>query len=347
VLLGLVAAPRPATAEERAEALFNRGLADMLAGRHESGCPAIAESQALEPLPGTLFTLAECEAQRGRLATAVASYDAYLTLFSTLSPERQAKQHGREAIAAQQKALLDPQIPRLTVTLGPGAPSGTVVRRDHDELPLDQLSVALPLDPGEHVITTQRPGGPIVERRVVLGPGEKRTLVLEVAPVAEAPARAAARKSAVIAAPRAAILPPALRPSPERISAYVLGGLGAAGVIVGGVMGGLALGQKGAITMNCRSTGPDTADCNATGKAAADRGQAFGNASTIGLGAGLGALGVAAVLYLTAPAALPPSPRPSPSPRRPGAAGARRGVRWSLAATGPATAGLALGGDWQ
>lgn len=135
VLLGLAAAPRSAAAEGRSEALFTRGLADMLAGRHETGCPALAESYKLEPLPGTLFTLAECEAQRGRSATAVASYEAYLALFSTLSPERQAKQRGREIIAARQRALLGQDVPLLTVTLGPGAPSGTVVRRDGEELP--------------------------------------------------------------------------------------------------------------------------------------------------------------------------------------------------------------------
>ena len=32
--------------------LFDRGLKDMLEGRYDSGCPLLAKSYALEPLPG-------------------------------------------------------------------------------------------------------------------------------------------------------------------------------------------------------------------------------------------------------------------------------------------------------
>jgi hypothetical protein len=58
-----------------AEALFNRGFADMDAGRYETGCKAIAASQRLDPRAGTLFTLAVCEAQWGKIATAASHYD--------------------------------------------------------------------------------------------------------------------------------------------------------------------------------------------------------------------------------------------------------------------------------
>src|SRR5438477_5379956 len=79
-----------------AEALFNKGLADMQAGHYDTGCPSIAESYRLDPRPGTLFTLAECEAKGGKLATAVARYEDYLQLFARLTPDQQAKQKGRE-----------------------------------------------------------------------------------------------------------------------------------------------------------------------------------------------------------------------------------------------------------
>src|SRR5262252_4543747 len=81
-----------------AEALFNRGLADMQAGKFDTGCPAIGESYRLDPRPGTLFTLAECEAKAGHYATAVARYDDYLSLYSRLSADQQAKQKGRDKV---------------------------------------------------------------------------------------------------------------------------------------------------------------------------------------------------------------------------------------------------------
>ena len=78
VLLFLViSAPATAAAQDlaAAEALFSKGLADMEAGRYDAACPAIGESYRLDPRGGTLFTLAECEAKAGKIATAVARYD--------------------------------------------------------------------------------------------------------------------------------------------------------------------------------------------------------------------------------------------------------------------------------
>ena len=90
--------PSPARAQDvaTAEALFNKGMSEMNAGRYPTACPAIEESYRLDPRPGTLFTLAECAAKAGRVATAVSRYEDYLQLFARLAPKDQAKQMGRE-----------------------------------------------------------------------------------------------------------------------------------------------------------------------------------------------------------------------------------------------------------
>jgi hypothetical protein len=64
----LLCAAGRASAQDAAAAgaLFDKGVADMQAGHYSSGCPAIEESQELDPHPGTLFTLAECQAKWGR-----------------------------------------------------------------------------------------------------------------------------------------------------------------------------------------------------------------------------------------------------------------------------------------
>ncbi len=46
-------------------ALFDRGVADMNAGNYAAGCKAIAESQRIDPRPGTLFSLATCHRSLG------------------------------------------------------------------------------------------------------------------------------------------------------------------------------------------------------------------------------------------------------------------------------------------
>ena len=86
-------------------------------------------SYKLDPRAGTLFTLAECEAKRGRLATAMARYDDYLSLYARLSEEQLRKQGVREKIARNQKVALSLQVPELTLLLPSEAPAGTVSRR--------------------------------------------------------------------------------------------------------------------------------------------------------------------------------------------------------------------------
>src|SRR5262249_29995110 len=132
------------------------------------------------PRPGTLFTLAECEAKRGRLATAVARYDDYLSLFARLGAEQQRQQADRPKIAREHKAALDSQVPQLTLSLPADAPKDTAIRRDGTDLPAAMLGVAVPVDPGEHLILTQAPGEKAIELRVTLGKGEKKQVTLQV-----------------------------------------------------------------------------------------------------------------------------------------------------------------------
>jgi hypothetical protein len=173
------AAPAIAQDAAAAAALFDRGLAEMDAGRTDTGCPLLAESRRLDPRAGTVFTLAECEAKRGRVAAAVRLYDDYLSLFARMPLSEQAKQGERARIASEQTAALTPRIPRLTLRLAPGAPSQTVVKRDDEVIPPALLGVAQALDPGEHVIVAELPGGKAARIRITLAPGEIKQLELD------------------------------------------------------------------------------------------------------------------------------------------------------------------------
>jgi hypothetical protein len=110
------------TAADQAGAHFEKGLAEMELGRYATGCPALSESFRLDPRPGVLFTLAECNAKWGKFATALAQYDAYLEQFAKMTPEQKTKQKGRERVAASQKESLKRDVPELTIVLPGGAP---------------------------------------------------------------------------------------------------------------------------------------------------------------------------------------------------------------------------------
>jgi hypothetical protein len=94
-----------------AEAQFKYGLAEMLAGRYATGCPALETSYRLDPRAGTLFTLAECDRKAGKAATALAEYDQYLALYAGMTAEQRAAQKERAAVAAEERAALQSAVP--------------------------------------------------------------------------------------------------------------------------------------------------------------------------------------------------------------------------------------------
>jgi hypothetical protein len=299
---GVTALCGSASAQEdaAADALFNKGLSEMEAGRYATACPTIKESQRLDPRMGTLFTLAECEAKGGMIASAVAHYDEYLRLFARLAPAQKATQAGREKVSAAQKAALSPHVPHVTLVLR-DAPAGTTVKWDDMVFNVPALGVPLPVNPGEHVVTTQVPGGAAIVTRVTIDKGERKQVDLKVG------AQERQRET-----PTPGIVPqPAAAPavasgsqeadagtsdSSRKILMYGAAGLGAAGLAVGSITGALVLGKKGTIEDNCVGT-----LCNAQGKEAADGAQSLGLVSTIGFGVGIAGLATAAVLLFTEP----------------------------------------------
>ncbi len=329
----LIASPAFAQDVAAAKTLFSQGITEMEAGRFDTGCPALETSYKLDPRAGTMFALAECEAKRGRLATAVARYDDYLSLHGRMAPDQQKKQGDRAKVAQEQRAALGPQVPMLTLTLPAGAPRETVVKRDDTQLSGPALGLALPVDPGEHVIRTQAPDGPVTEVRITLAKAERKVLTLDVKLATDAAAP-------VASAPVAPAPPPApdvdQGVTGQRMGAYIAGGVGVAGMILGGVMGGLTLGKKDVISVNCNIGGRAEA-CNDAGLAAASDGKTLGLVSTLGFAVGAAGLGTAVVLFITEPSG-PKHAATSP--------GKRRGIRAEVLSIGPEGARVGGGGAW-
>lgn len=334
-----LATPAAAQSVAAAEALFDRGVKHMEAGNYQAGCPAIAESNRLDPRPGTLFSLAVCETRWGKIAWAASHFRDYLELYEKLTPDQQSRQRERPQVAQQERERLLPDVPELTVSLPPGAPPGTVVKVDGVEIGAASLGIPLPVNPGEITLSTQAPGGPLREQRITLEKAAKRPITLEVTPPEAPAAPPPVTPAAPVTPPPAQPAGPDAGPSGRRTAAYVIGGVGAAGLVLGGVMGGLALGKKGAINDHCGSAigQADEAACDPTGLEAADSVKTLGLVSTIGFGVGLAGIGTAVVLLLTEPSA--------PTAKD---ASARRRLRLSagVLSAGPEGAVLGARGSW-
>jgi hypothetical protein len=301
LLVALGLAPRLARGEGggNAQAQFDYGLAEMEAGRYESGCAALGESYRIDPHPGVLFTLAECENRWGKIASALTHYGAYLDLFDHMGLQQRALQRGRDKIAAAQRERLRGEVPELTITLPPHAPAGTTLERDGVALGTPSLGVALPVDPGDHVIVARTPDGLKHESRFALARGEHRALVVDLSIPSRPPTSAGPP-------PPAPPPKPVVSESPVRLGAWIAGGIGVVGLAVGGVAGALVLGDKSSVDAHCRA---DFA-CDPIGLDASRRARTMGIVSDVGFAVGALGIGTAVVLFLQPPSTPAPIWRP-------------------------------------
>lgn len=277
------------------QAQFDYGLAEMEAGRYQTGCPALAESYRLDPHPGVLFTLAECENRWGKLASALTHYEAYLDLHAHMSDAEKARQRGRERVSAAQRERLRAEVPQLAIALPPSAPPGTTVTRDGAPLGAPSLGVAAPVDPGEHVVVAKTPDGTVHESRVTLARGERRSLVVDLSSPASTPSTAPSSPATATATVAASPAPTGA--SPLRTWALVSGAAGLAGLATGAIAGAIVLRDKSTIDANCR---PDRT-CNAQGLGAASDAATAGLVSDVAFGVGAAGAAAAVVLLLLTP----------------------------------------------
>src|SRR5262249_45980436 len=150
----------------------------MRSGDFEGGCPKLAESYRLDPRAGGLFTLAECENKEGKIASASAHYEDYLRQFDAMTPEQRDPQPERAGAATKALSSLRALVPTITIIPPANAPPGLVIQRDDTVLSGPSLGVALPVDPGKHVVTARSPAGTYRTRVVSIGTGESARVEL-------------------------------------------------------------------------------------------------------------------------------------------------------------------------
>jgi hypothetical protein len=294
--LALLLAAAPLWAQETseqpsAEALFREGRTLIEAGNVAAACDKFEASQRLDPAAGTLTNLAACRERLGQLTRAREAWQAALAVMKTDDPRRTPTLRRAEQ--------LDARIPKITISAGPDAPADMVVMRDGLELSRASFGVALPVDPGPHEFTVLAPGRQ--KRRYVVKAEESKSIVL----VVEVGA-------ADNAAPAPALEPKTTAPSSAgtrsrhnwrpafRTTGVILGGVGTAGLVVGGLFGALAVREKDRMETACTEF-EGTFYCDESGLDAADRGDRYASISTVTLIAGGAALALGTVVYVLAP----------------------------------------------
>jgi hypothetical protein len=305
--LAAFASPAAAAGSD-ADALFQQGLDAMRAGNYETACPLLDQSYRADPLPGALFTLAECENGWGKFKNAMAHYRAFVDMLPSLPAARRESFEERRRIAVEKIAIATAGMPEITIAVERPAASGLTVRRNGAVVEASAYGVTQKVDPGEYVISARTADGSAWERRVALA--ERDHVTVEIP--SRLPRGAAAAEEVAPSAPTAPVVAGApASGSSTRALAYLAGGIGVAGIATGAITGLVALADKSTVDSDC----PNHL-CNADGQRALNAGRTSSLVSTIAFPIGIVGLGAAAVLFIVSPSKSAASAAGSPSPSR-------------------------------
>jgi hypothetical protein len=248
----LWAAP-PAHAQETPDALASRTLFDearrlMAEGKNQEACLKLEESQKLRSGIGTQFNLAECYEKTGRLASAWALYERVAAETLALG------QAEREEVARKRAAALEARLGRLTLEVSEPV-DGLVLALDGVALSPERWGAATPVDPGTHQVSASAPGHAAWQGTAVIADAAARVTV-EVPALTPHARRERPASSIEPTAPRRASTP---RDKPTRSvlarrMPYIVGGVGAAGVVIGGLLGLRAMAKNDEAEKICVDT---------------------------------------------------------------------------------------------
>ncbi len=309
-------APRHAAAQTkddvaRAEAAFNAAKALTDAGQYQDACAKFAESKRLAPGVGVTLYLADCYERIGRTASA-------WTEFRSAEGQARERNDKRAEVARGRAQALEPKLNRVTITVAPTVPlTGLQVLRDGLPVEQEERGLAVPVDPGDHVVVVSSPGHVPRTVKAHVGPesptatvaidslGERTGASPEPSPPPMPAAAAPPGPAAPTAMPAAMGAAPPGRPAEDPGQTRRWLGLGVAGAGVIGVGIGSAFGimAKGKLDQSNGSHCDSTDHCDPTGLSWRKDAQSDALASTVLFVAGGVALAAGVVLYVTAPRA--------------------------------------------
>jgi hypothetical protein len=291
-LVGVLVASGSAVAQDRgiADDLFTQAKALFDAGKYAEACPKFADSQRADPQIGTLLNLALCHDKEGKTASAYAEYKDAAALAA------QKGQQDRVDFARKGMADVEPKLSRVTFKIDMPA-HGETVKMDDQPVPPTAWGGPFARDPGTHQLEVSAPGKKTWTQEVTIavGPASADILVpaLEDAVVDKGPPVLSANTDK--------------GGSNTKTLGYIVGGVGVAGLAVGGIFGLMYLSKRDESNGVCTASNPKSASgattCNSTDIAAADElkssAETLGLVSTIGFIAGAVGVGAGAYFILT------------------------------------------------
>jgi tetratricopeptide (TPR) repeat protein len=282
-LAGVAAADPSSVADQQ----FARGRVLMKEKKYAEACAAFEQSQRLDPQLGTLFNLADCEVEIGKLASA---WKIYREL------AKNDPNADRRTISADLAKRLEKRLPKLLVSV-PARPPGLTVAIDGvDSTAL--VGVETPVDAGEHAIVASAPGFRDRNETINAQAGKVARLQIALEPKdAEAPPPPPKSAPTPVVEPEvtATIRPPDKRALYGKVAIVGGGTLVVAGLIAGAV---------------AIKNYHDAESCTGCDKLAeSHHAVILGDISTVVVGVGLAAAGAGVYLWRTSSSTAVVAPR--------------------------------------
>ena len=277
-----------------AESLFRDGKRLLDLKRYDEACPKLAESARIEPTSGVELALGLCYEAAGKTASAWGAFTATVPL------ARRDARPDREQVAAAHAKAIEPGIARVTFSLDDATAALAGLELREDGVLLNSAAwTDVPVDPGVHRVEVQATGRVPYTQTFTVGHGRGEETITIPALSLVAPPR--------VVSPRGEAPPPAERTSPWRTFGIVTGGTGIASVVVGSVLGAMALGN----VTNAQNVCPSPRCNNANAVQENSTGGTLADASTGLFIAGGAMITVGVLAFVLAPSGQKAAPRPA------------------------------------
>jgi hypothetical protein len=293
----VAAQPMPSDVDRAtARALAREGYEAQQRRQYGLAADRFERADALVHAPTLLLGLARAELGLGKLVEAHETYQRLIRepLPTDAPPAfvKAVEEAKREAPAVAARLAWVTLIVR-----GPSVKGPTAARVTVDAASVAPAAIGVPraCNPGTHVARAFAPAFRSAEHSFAVNEGGAQTIVLDLPPEAAAPALASPET-----VPEAATAEPAS--SWHTTAGIVALSAGAAGLSVGGVTGGLALGRHASLSAECPN-----GRCSTAHVGEVDTYRTLADVATVATIAGAAAAAAGVVLLLTAPA----SPRQS------------------------------------
>jgi hypothetical protein len=296
---------------QRADDLFKEAKALLDGGRIGEACPKFAESNRLAPAIGVSLYLADCYERAGLTVRAWRQFKEAAALAAK-------KKDQRAPIAEQRASRLEAQLSKLTIAVPAAARvPDLAVTLDATPVPPEEWGVAVPTDPGQHVLVATAPGHRTRQTAVNV-PRDQGSTTIVVEPLEQDRSVAAAgagpsgaggaagagRASAPTGAGGVGNVEDAggARPANAGNTQRVIGiGIGGAGVVITAV--GFVFGAMAKSKLDESNDGhcDSSNTCDDTGLGLRSDADASATRANIAIGVGVVAIAAGIVLFVTAP----------------------------------------------